>query len=74
MEQGSHVEPRAPGHDRQMPPLLDLVDCLLGQLGKKSRRKMRVWINDIDQMVKFFRQNLGRRAIKTKRGFGYYIE
>lgn len=30
--------------------------------------------NDIDQLVKFFRQHLGRRSIKTKRGFGHLLK
>ena len=30
--------------------------------------------NDIDQLVKFFRQVLGRRAIGTKRGYGHILK
>lgn len=30
--------------------------------------------NDIDQLVKFFRQILGRRAIRTKRGYGHILK
>lgn len=30
--------------------------------------------NDIDQLVKFFRQILGRRAIGTKRGYGHILK
>lgn len=30
--------------------------------------------NDIDQLIKFFRQILGRRAIGTKRGYGHILK
>ena len=33
----------------------------------------RVSDNDIDPLVKFFRQTLGRRAIGTKRGYGHIL-
>ena len=33
----------------------------------------RISDNDIDQLVKFFRQTLGRRAIGTKRGYGHIL-
>lgn len=33
----------------------------------------RIADNDIDQLVKFFRQVLGRRAIGTKRGYGHIL-
>ena len=33
----------------------------------------RICDNDIDQLVKFFRQFLGRRAIGTKRGYGHIL-
>lgn len=34
----------------------------------------RISDNDIDQLVKFFRQILGRRAIGTKRGYGHILK
>lgn len=34
---------------------------------------LRISDNDIDQLVKFFRQTLGRRAIGTKRGYGHIL-
>ena len=34
----------------------------------------RISDNDIDQLVKFFRQVLGRRAIGTKRGYGHILK
>lgn len=30
--------------------------------------------NDIDQLVKFFRQHMGRRSIRTKRGYGHLLK
>lgn len=33
----------------------------------------RISDNDIDQLVKFFRKTLGRRAIGTKRGYGHIL-
>ena len=30
--------------------------------------------HDIDQLVKFFRQILGRRSIRTKRGYGHILK
>lgn len=35
---------------------------------------VRISDNDIDQLVKFFRQILGRRAIGTKRGYGHILK
>ncbi|MFK7886339.1 MAG: hypothetical protein AB8G16_05680 [Gammaproteobacteria bacterium] len=34
----------------------------------------RVSDNDIDQLVKFFRQRLGRLSIRTKRGYGHLLK
>jgi hypothetical protein len=37
-------------------------------------QNVRISDNDIDQLVKFFRKILGRRAIGTKRGYGHILK
>lgn len=39
-----------------------------------SDRHSRMSDNDIDQLVKFFRQRLGRLSIRTKRGYGHLLK
>ena len=68
VEQGTQVEPRAPHHQRQIPPLVDSRQNPSTQRHVLSGRELLVRIEKIDQMVRdaglFGLENLGGADIQ----------